>query len=249
MANEIQNGKSSRNASNGEGEVTERMEEAKTRALAEMADVIGHDLKNSLSNIKNCLYLIKKAVDSQDATANRMVEIIEQEVDSSTGMLNNLTGYARHRPPFLSSISVGDLIEETIAEIELPEQIKIDKNIQSDLPCYNLDKGEIKLALLNIISNAAEAYESGEGLIELKAFTDTDKGKLKIVIRDHGKGIEPEKLEEVCKPFTSTKNGRTGLGMAAAKRLAERNHGSLDISSEPGCGTEVVISLSMMLSS
>lgn len=226
-------------------ELKKRIEKEKMSALSEMADVIGHDLKNPLSNIRNSLYLIEKAVDSQDRTAVRMLEIIEQEINSITDILDNLTCYARHKPPALSQTEINKLIDDAIADIEIPESIQVETHIPDDLPIYNLDRSEIKLALLNVLGNAVEACEPDEGLIRVSVTLNSDND-LRFKICDNGEGIKPEKLAEICNPFTSTKGGKTGLGMAAVKNIVERHCGNLDISSEPNQGTEVVIQLPML---
>ncbi len=226
-----------------ENDSTVDLEKAKMTALAEMADVIGHDIKNPLSNIKNGLYFLKKALDSQDARVLRMLEIIDREVVHIAGILENLTGYARQRPPTLRPTAVGEVVEEAIGGLSLPETVKLINRTPSGLPTCNLDRAEIRLVLLNLLSNAVEACESEEGgVVEVDAATD-DEGNLRLRISDNGKGMAAAELAEIHKPFTTTKGGHTGLGMAAVKNLVQRHGGRLELSSEVGRGTEVDLRL------
>ena len=94
--------------------------------------------------------------------------------------------------------------------------------------------------LTNLLINAAHAT-TVEGLIECKT-SRTERG-MRIVVQDHGVGMEPEVLARVCEPFFTTKARGTGLGMSICKRIVEAHGGDLQITSAPGRGTRVNIEL------
>ena len=62
-------------------------------------------------------------------------------------------------------------------------------------------------------------------------------------MRDNGCGIPAEKIERIFNPFFTTKEKGTGLGMAISKKIVEAHEGTIDVVSEPGRGTEFVVTL------
>jgi signal transduction histidine kinase len=64
-------------------------------------------------------------------------------------------------------------------------------------------------------------------------------------VRDNGSGIPADKIDRIFNPFFTTKEKGTGLGMAICKKIVEAHEGSIDVVSEAGRGTELVVSLPM----
>ena len=60
---------------------------------------------------------------------------------------------------------------------------------------------------------------------------------------DTGKGIEPDDLPKIFRPFHTTKPGGTGLGLATTRKIVQAHSGEIDVQSEPGRGTKFTIRL------
>ena len=109
------------------------------------------------------------------------------------------------------------------------------------------DPRAIRQILINLLSNSVKFTPDG-GLIRLTTHLDGD-GNIRLSVRDTGIGMQPEEIPIALAPFRqidstlSRKHDGTGLGLPLAKALTELLGGNLSISSEPGVGTEVVISL------
>ena len=95
---------------------------------------------------------------------------------------------------------------------------------------------------MNILTNSIQAIE-GEGDIHIQ--TVSSGIGVKIIIKDNGKGMTPEVKKHIYEPFYTTKEvGQgTGLGLSISYGIIEQHHGSIDVISEPGKGTEFIISL------
>jgi signal transduction histidine kinase len=102
------------------------------------------------------------------------------------------------------------------------------------LPLLELDKGQIKQVVLNLLINAIQAIDS-QG--EINIGTSLETGGVLLTISDSGCGIPPADLARIFDPFFSSKPSGTGLGLPVAQRIVERHHGQLDLSSQPGQGT------------
>ncbi len=108
-----------------------------------------------------------------------------------------------------------------------------------DIKCY---PGKLNQVFVNIISNAIQAIED-KGTIHIKTYTEDNY--LKIQIKDSGKGMSKEVLDNIFTPFYTTKEiGKgTGLGLSISKNIIDEHKGTIDVSSEIGEGTEFIINL------
>ena len=108
------------------------------------------------------------------------------------------------------------------------------------LPPAEVDRGQIKQVLLNVLVNAAQAI-SGNGTITIT--TAADGNEVSVRVRDDGCGIPAEVRERIFDPFFSTKPTGTGLGMAVARRIIEDHKGRIIVASAEGEGTSITLIL------
>jgi signal transduction histidine kinase len=94
--------------------------------------------------------------------------------------------------------------------------------------------------LLNLLLNAVQAIE-GAGTV--RVVIHGRKDRVLISVADTGRGISPEHLPFVFRPFYTTKGNGTGLGLSLARRIVEDHHGRIEVESEVGQGTEFLITL------
>jgi signal transduction histidine kinase len=105
-----------------------------------------------------------------------------------------------------------------------------------------LDPIQISEVMSNILTNAAQAIPpEGGGSVTVSA--RVSDGLLHIQVRDTGIGIDPDTLPHVFEPFFTSKSKGTGLGLSLCKELVSLHNGSIDIESEPGKGTAVLVIL------
>jgi len=97
-------------------------------------------------------------------------------------------------------------------------------------------------ALLNVVLNAVQASPRG-GAVSIEVARDCAGARL--TVHDSGSGMTPDVLERIRKPYFTTKEGGTGLGVAVARGLIEQHGGQLDFRSVVGQGTTVDIHLPM----
>lgn len=95
-------------------------------------------------------------------------------------------------------------------------------------------------ALTNLLENALQAVDGG-GTVTLEA--QVHGGHLAISVRDNGRGMPPDVVARLFEPFFTTRSEGTGLGLAIARGVARAHGGGIDVRSEPGAGTEFIITL------
>ena len=98
----------------------------------------------------------------------------------------------------------------------------------------------LKQCIINLLVNAIQASPEGEKVVVSTSVRD---GLVNVDITDRGKGIPPEKEEEVFVPFFTTKSDGTGLGLPIARKIAEAHGGSLQVLKAPVKGATFRVSL------
>lgn len=125
--------------------------------------------------------------------------------------------------------------------------VRLAVHAMAGMPEAEVDARAIKLALLNLLTNAVKFTRNGGGVEISMAFVAGEGHQ--VVITDNGIGIAEEDLERVFQPFCQAENGKrmtregSGLGLPLSKALIEAHGGSLALTSRPGSGTRVRITL------
>ncbi|HTB79077.1 MAG TPA: HAMP domain-containing sensor histidine kinase [Polyangiaceae bacterium] len=230
-------------------ELAERREELctenedRTRALEGIAARLAHEVKNPLAAIKGLsTHMARNATDPKTAErlaivageADRLQSIVEGFLSFSRG-LDDLKCAATH--PYEIVRELGVLLETRAEEAGVTIETGGDEALVLDA-----DPRKLRQALLNIVLNAIQASPRGSS-VRLTVARDCEGSR--ITVRDEGVGMTPDVLERIRKPYFTTKEGGTGLGLAVARGLVEQHGGSLEFKSAPRTGTTVTILLPM----
>jgi len=139
-----------------------------------------------------------------------------------------------------------DAVARLIRERSVRAEVRLDVDMQPDLPPLFADERKLKQILINLLSNSVKFTPAG-GAIRMNAALDPADGDLVITIADTGIGIAPEDITRVMEPFGQVDNPinrkfrGTGLGLPLTKGLVELHGGSFAIESTPGVGTTVTL--------
>ncbi len=152
---------------------------------------------------------------------------ILQSVDEANHVIESLRRFGQDRTLNLYPQSILALVAECVDECRAqaePRRVQVAVTAPADLN-VPLDKHKIKQALGNLLDNAIEVTTAGAAVdVEVAAFD----GELRIVVRDHGPGIEAEMRDRLFTPFCTTKPHGVGLGLALARELVEAHGGRID---------------------
>jgi two-component system NtrC family sensor kinase len=136
---------------------------------------------------------------------------------------------------------VNDLLSEIANQI-VRTGIRVETNFDLTVTPVCVDRALLAEALRNIIGNACEAMTNG-GTLRLTTALSEKSGFVEILIADTGPGITRENLERVFNLYFTTKKNGHGIGLPLALRAIDLHHGTMDVQSEVGAGTTVVIRL------
>jgi hypothetical protein len=211
-------------------------------ATGEMAAGIAHEIKNPIAGVLGALQVFRGETNLDQTHKDIMDEMMVQ-LERVNHAVNDLLQYARPTPPMMEKIDVRDILEKTasiLSQQAKEKNISINKMYGKESLVVPADKKQIQQAFWNVILNAIQAVDA-QGVVTIDA--KMDDNVLLISISDNGKGIPPEQVDQVFKPFFTTKHKGTGLGMTITKRIIEQHQGSLHVKSAVGSGTTVTIRL------
>jgi len=219
--------------------------------LGEMAAGVVHEIRNPLTSIKGFSQLIiSKAGDEQIREYARIIDCTTNDVSK---VISDFLAFAKPRLPVLKELSLNQLIQSMKSLLE--SQL----NTKGVVSHYHFtigermvmaDGGQIKQAVEIVVNNAIEAMNGSENpsLTICTGFRELT-GEMTITITDNGKGMDSEELLKVGAPFFTTKDFGTGLGMSICYQIVNEHSGRIEIESQPGNGTSVIIYLPCRLPS
>jgi PAS domain S-box-containing protein len=208
-------------------------------AIGELAGMVGHDLRNPLTGIKNSAYFLKKkGPQISPAQAKEMLEIIEKCVDYSNKIVNDLLDYSRDIRLELQECSPRQLMLESLAMVQVPDKVRIVNNL-SHKQALMADPDKIKRVFVNLIKNAIDAMPDGGKL----TINGKVKGNFEISIKDTGIGISDEVLPKLFSPLFTTKAKGMGFGLAICKRIVEAHGGTITVKTAKNQGTTFTFTL------
>lgn len=196
-------------------------------AIGELSSSIVHEMRNPLSSVKMNVQAIKQRLVG-DPTFEELAEIASIQAGRLELMLTELLNFGKPFTLKINKISPITLVKESVDLIST-ETTKLNQNvvILTDINenfYINGDKEHLTRAITNLIKNASEV-SGKKGTINI-GINKTDYN-LKLIIEDQGKGISDAIKDMIFKPFFTTKEKGTGLGLANVKKIIEYHEGKV----------------------
>jgi PAS domain S-box-containing protein len=208
-------------------------------AIGELAGMVGHDLRNPLSGIKNAAYYLQKKDMCQASRSREMLDVIDMCVNHSNKIINDLLEYSRELNLDKENSSLGELIRDAFALVKVPDSIKVRSFYDSEF-VLNVDSEKMQRVFVNLIKNSIDAMPEG-GEISIRSKVSKDFLELSFV--DNGIGISDDVLPKLFMPLFTTKAQGMGFGLAICKRIIDAHGGKIMVETFRGKGTTFKITL------
>jgi len=239
-------------------DIGNQMEEQEIRSWKKLIRVINHEIMNSMTPIITLSLAIRRKL-----TKGKFIkpvetlskEILEDAVRSasiigerSKGLVNFIERYKKLTglPPLqIDTFPVSDLMAR-IEQLFKEELAKREIRLICQRDCsfqLKADQPMLEQVLINLVKNSVEALRDVKNpVIEISCNIDPDQ-HICLAIRDNGKGIPSDKLEQVFVPFFTTREDGSGIGLSLCKQIIQLHKGRIHMESIPETGTEVFITL------
>jgi len=219
----------------------------RNQTLAEvgaLAAGIAHELRNGLKPISGSIEFLQRELKPRGESAVLM-DLIGVECNRLNRFITDLLNYSRERDLAPEPIEIGEHLAELCEGLSRdpgrPSGVTV--SCEPGPPGVRVrgDREQLRQVWLNLSNNAFEAMPEG-GTLSLR-WRDEGGARIVIEFEDSGPGIPPEDVAHVGRPFFTTKEKGTGLGIAIAQRIVERHGGVLSFDSRPGEGTIARVAL------
>lgn len=210
--------------------------------LGEVATGLAHEIRNPLAGIAGVIEIVGRDLPSS-SPARTVLKDVRQEIARINHIVTDLLQTARPHPPKVRKSDLNTTVEHAVMlgrQQAMARAIEIALHKDPSLPEVEHDSDQIHQVLLNLLLNAQQAIES-KGKIEVNV---ERRGSTAVVeVSDNGRGIAPEHLSNIFRPFYTTKGDGTGLGLSLARRIVEDHQGRIDVTSTLGKGTTFAVVL------
>ena len=226
-------------------DLTELEKAQRMAAWREVARRIAHEVKNPLTPISLSAQRLKRKFgpDADDPVFEECIRTILDYVDIIRNLVNEFAAFAKFPSAKLAPCDLVQTIRET-ADLYTEEDSPVTFTIDAppDLPRLNLDRQQIKQALINLIENAITAME-GAGRITITVRHDPAAMKVVLTFADTGRGLSEAAKNNLFEPYFSTKKSGMGLGLAIVSSIIADHNGTISAHDNKPRGARFIIEL------
>jgi PAS domain S-box-containing protein len=225
------------------------MHAQKMEAIGQLTGGIAHDFNNMLAGIIGGLNLVKRRIESgRYDEAIRFIEAAQTSANRAASLTSRLLAFGRRQSLDIKPVDVNAVISSMriLLDRTMGENVKTETKLEAAELWASTDVNQLESAILNLAINARDAMVGGGVLtIETRKEDGSDPPLVSITVRDTGTGIPPDVLVNVFEPFFTTKplGQGTGLGLSMVYGFVNQSGGDVQIESEMGKGTAVILRL------
>ena len=228
--------------------------------VGELTASLAHEVRNPLGSIRGAAEIIRH--EENEKRREEFYKVLVEETSRLSSVLETYLSYSKKQKQPSSQYIIQEIIQNIVMMLNSSAKksnIEIKVIVPDENIVINGDPNDLWQILMNVVLNSIQAIsDSGTIHIETniadrssddipKEFkSENDKDYIIISIKDDGPGMAESELQNIYKPFFTTKTDGTGLGMAIVKRIADNNHWYINIESNLGSGTNFVLYITDM---
>jgi two-component system, NtrC family, sensor kinase len=225
----------------------ESLQNARMAAIGHAMTEVAHGVKNILYGMKLGGFIVEKGLSGGEVEQiSKGWSIVGKNIERISRLTLDMLSYTRREPAPLEPASLNDLVNEVcdlLAEPAQQRSIVLVRELASDLPHILLDPQGLHTCLLNLITNAVEAFpeSSTGGRIVVRTGLSADQ-RIFCTVADTGKGMSQEVQQQIFQPLFTTKGARgTGLGLPITQKIVQEHGGTIEVRSHPSQGTTITL--------
>ena len=212
--------------------------------LGQLTATVSHEIRNPLSVIRTAVHVMRKKTDNVDVDITRPLDRAQRAVARCDDIVNDMLEYARCNELSTETVDSSQYLNDILDEQPMPSNITLVRELPEPGLEISIDRDRFRRAIINLISNAAEAIKDGgieEGLISVTCLPDCPRRSIHIF--NNGPAIPQEVLDRMYEPLYTTKSNGSGIGLPTVKKLIEQHGAELRCETGEGVGTTWTILL------
>ncbi len=226
------------------------MQAARLAALGEMAAGVAHELNTPLAVVIGDAQLLQRSI-PEDDQKYKILEDIQTCGLRCKRIVRGLLAFSRQEQYVFLPLDLNDVVDEALKLVVFhieSEKIKIDLELDEQLPAIEGHSQQLEQVVVNLLLNARQSFDEEddrERRITVKTGFDQQRNQAYIKVADNGQGMPKEMLTKIFDPFFTSKGvGKgTGLGLSVSLGIVQKHGGTIAIESEPGNGATFTVYL------
>jgi len=227
-------------------------EKERLATLGQLAAGLAHEIRNPLGAIRGAAQFLDP---NQNKEESQFLRIIIDEVDRLNHVVTQFLDYSKPAQVEFVVEDLNDIAQKTVdvMRASLPEGIHLRFHGPSGKASVRCSSQQIHQVLLNLLQNSVKSIvakrgtkdpaQPGEIIVQVEVEGLGRARQVVLSVEDNGEGIKKENLEKIFIPFFTTSPSGTGLGLSISQKLIEANRGRIEIQSEEGYFTKVLVTL------
>ena len=217
-----------------------------SRDLEQLSASIAHEIRNPITAAKSLVQQMSEEPNSEDNPEYARVAV--EELERVERSITHLLRFARDEDMRVADVSMADVLEsaiETFRDRAARDGVEITRSFDTE-GIVQGDADKLRRIVINLVGNGIDAMTDARvesPRMDVSMGENLAGTEVWVRVKDNGAGIPKELREKIFSPFVTSKSGGTGLGLPITKKLVEAHGGSIELLSEPGEGTEFVLTI------
>jgi signal transduction histidine kinase len=217
-------------------------------AVGQTIAALSHHIKNILQGLRSGSEILSLGIrDKDDQLLQQGWKIVDKNQGKIYDLVLDMLSLSKDREPTLEPADLNAIVAD-VAELVKSRAKQLGTSITvtlGNLPTFAFDPEGLHRAVLNLVGNALDAVaDRPNPSIEITTALEPDGAWALITVGDNGIGIGPAQLDDLFKPFVSSKGARgTGLGLAVSRKILREHGGDILVRSEPDVGSTFTMRL------
>jgi signal transduction histidine kinase len=219
------------------------MTSEKQASLDELSSTIAHEIRNPIAAAKSLVQQMEE--DPQSVENIEYAKVALDELDRVERRIAHLLKFAKEEDYAMAPVNLASVVDAALTQLRGKLDAARVAAVRNYItgPTVVADAEKLKQVFANVLDNAIDAFDGVPENRRVEVFIENGGSNAVVRVRDNGCGIPADKLARIFNPFFTTKEKGTGLGMAISKKIVEAHAGGMDVVSEVGRGTELVVTL------
>jgi signal transduction histidine kinase/HAMP domain-containing protein len=228
---------------------TELLRQERLATLGKLTATVSHEIRNPLATIRASAFALDRKTRHKELGVERALDRIERNITRCDNIITELLDYTRIGNLTPQPVLFDEWLQQVLDEQTLPAGISLEVDLAAGVE-VPLDPERFRRVIVNLVENACQAMqeEANPNRSEqvLSVQSEVMEGQIRLSIADTGPGIPPEVMSNIFEPLYSTKSFGVGLGLPVVQEIINQHGGKIEINSEAGAGTQVMVWLPLV---